>query len=356
MRTGAVLGGTLVGGLAVACATTRVVEAHEKWFLDPRAYPLRPAEALADPLTWLAIGGPILLWGAAALLWRRRGRRSFLPGPAELGGKPEAVDALYALVPLVLAVHLGVPLLVNALNHTLFNPVNALGGIWAHLFTLGQIGVMLGLFYGTPTRLMAVLLALMWGAGIFVVGVEPMLETVHILGFSAFFYCAGRGPLSVDRALFPSWEPSPKLVSRAVPLLRVGIGLSLLVVAFTEKLLNVPLALAFLAEHRLNFLPTMGMPVTDAQFVLMIGAVEVLVGLCVMTGVFLRDIIVMAWLPFNLTLGIFGPAELVGHFPFYGAMALFFVWGASHPENVAAWERGIMRPSLDALLKPSDEG
>lgn len=330
-----------------------LVEAHEKWFLDPQAYPLRPAEALADPLTSLAIGGSIVLWGAAALLWRWRGQRSFIPGPRALGGRPEARDALYAFMPLVLAVHLGVPLLVNGLNHTLFSPNIGLEGIWAHLFTLGQVGVALGLFYGTPTRVCAVLLGGMWGFGLFVAGVEPMLETVHILGFSAFFYCTGRGPLSVDRALFPRWEPSPALVSRAVPLLRVGIGLSLVVVAFTEKLLNVPLALAFLAEYPLNFLPALGIPLTDAQFVLMIGAVEVLVGLCVVTGVFLRDIIVMAWLPFNLTLGIFGPAELVGHFPFYGAMALFFVWGASHPENVAAWERGIMRPSLGALLEPS---
>ncbi len=351
MRAGAVLSGTLVGGFAVVCALSGAAEAHEKWFLDPEGYPLRASESLADPLTWLAIGGPITLWALAGLLWRRRRRRSFMPSPEALGGRPEARDAVYALMPLVLAVHLAVPLLVNGLNHTLFTPNNALEAMWAHPFTLGQIGVALGLFYGTPTRLCALVLALMWGTGLFVVGVEPMLEAAHILGFSAFFYCAGRGPLAVDRALFPKWEPSPALVAWAVPMLRVGIGLSLLVVALTEKLLNVPMAVAFLAEHPLNFLPALGMPITDAQFVLIIGGVELFVGLCVITGVFLRDIIVIAWLPFNLTLGIFGPAELVGHLPFYGAMALFFVWGASHPENLAAWERGIMRPSLGALLQ-----
>jgi hypothetical protein len=110
------------------------------------------------------------------------------------------------------------------------------------------------------------------------------------------------------------------------------------------------MAVAFLAEYPLNFLPALGIPLTDAQFVLMIGAVEVLVGLCVLSGVFLRDIIVIAWVPFNLTLGIFGPDELVGHLPFYGAMALFFVWGKSDPQNLAAWERGILRPSLGALF------
>jgi len=340
----------LLGGLGILSVLGQTAEAHEKWFLDAEAYPLR-AEALADPWTWLAIGGPITLWAVALLLWRWRGQRSVVPGPQDLGGTPEARDALYAFMPLVLAVHLGVPLLVNGLNHTLFTPNNGLEGMWAHLFTLGQIGVMLGLLYGSATRLCALLLGLMWGAGLFVVGVEPMLEAIHILGFSAFFVCAGRGALAVDRALFPKWEPSPALVVWAVPLLRVGVGLSLIVVAFTEKLLNVPMAVDFLAEHPMNFLPALGIPLTDAQFVLMIGAVELLVGLCILSGTFLRDIIVIAWFPFNLTLGIFGAEELVGHLPFYGAMALFFVWGKSDPQNLAAWERGILRPSLGALLQ-----
>ncbi|MBI3003669.1 MAG: DoxX protein [candidate division NC10 bacterium] len=340
----------LFGGLAVLLAGGPAAEAHEKWFLDAEAYPLQ-SEALADPWTWLAVGGPVAMWVVALLLWRRTGRRSLIPGPERLGGTPEGKDALFALMPLFLALHLGVPLLVNGLNHTLFTPNNSPGGIWAHLFTLGQIGVMLGLVYGSATRLFALVLALMWGAGLIVVGVEPMLEAIHILGFSAFFFCAGRGPLAVDRALFPKWEPSARLVVRAVPLLRVGVGLSLIVVAFTEKILNLPMAVDFLAEYPMNFLPALGVPLTDAQFALLIGAVELLVGLCVLSGVFLRDVIVIAWIPFNLTLGIFGPDELVGHLPFYGAMALFFVWGKSDPQNLAAWERGILRPSLAALFQ-----
>jgi hypothetical protein len=340
----------LAGTLAMLGAWGQTAHAHEKWFLDAEAYPLRP-EALAEPWTWLAIGGPLALWAGALLLWRWRGQRSFVPGPVALGGTPEGRDALYAFVPLFLAAHLGVSLLVNGLTHTLFAPSNGLEGIWAHLFTLGQIGVMLGLFYGSATRLFALLLALMWGVGLFVVGIEQMLEAVHILGFSAFFYCGGRGPFAVDRALFPKWEPGPRLLVWAVPALRVAIGLSLIAVAFTEKLLNVPMAVDFLAEYPLNFLPALGVPLTDAQFVLVIGAVELLVGLCVMSGVFLRDIIVVAWFPFNLTLGIFGPEELVGHLPFYGAMALFFVWGKSDLENLAAWVRGIMQPPLGVLLQ-----
>jgi len=351
MRGGVARCRMVIAGVATVGALSRIAEAHEKWFIEGEAYPLQVREAVADPRVWFAIGGPIALWLGAMVLWRWRQGRSFVPSPQGLGGRPEAREALYAFMPLFLAVHLGVPLLVNGLNHTLFSPNNGPEGVWAHLFTLGQIGVALGLFYGTPTRACALLLALMWGMGCFVVGLEPMLENIHILGFSAFFYCAGRGPFAVDRALFPRWEPAPALVARAIPLLRVGVGLSLIAVAFTEKLFNVPMALAFLQEYPLNFLPAVGIPISDQQFVLMAGSVELLVGLFVVSGVFLRDIIVVAWLPFNLTLGIFGPVELVGHLPFYGAMALFFLWGATHRENLEAWERGILRPSLGTLLR-----
>lgn len=335
---------------AAAIATPAPIAAHEKWFVESSSYPLELGRAIRDPAAWAALGVAAALWGMVAVLWHVRGRRPLLPGPRELGGNPEAREALYAFIPLILAIHLAVPLLVSALSHGLFTPNVRLSGLWAHFGTLGQIGVALGLVYGTPTRVWALVLASLWAGGLAVAGLEPMLEAIHILGFSAFFFCAGRGPFAVDRALFPHWEPSPRWVAAAVPALRAGVGLGLLVVALTEKLLNRPLALAFLQTHPLNFVAAVGVPLTDEQFVLVAGAVEVFIGLAILTGVFLREVVVLAWLPFNLTLGIFGPEELVGHLPFYGAMALFFLWGTTDADNLRAWQRGILRPSLGALL------
>ncbi|MFQ5961804.1 MAG: hypothetical protein ACE5MG_10430, partial [Candidatus Methylomirabilales bacterium] len=88
MRARVILAGTCVGGPAIACALFRAAEAHEKWFIDPGPYPLRAGQALAEPLTWVAIGGPIVLWAVAMLLWRRRDRRPFVPGPGDIGGRP----------------------------------------------------------------------------------------------------------------------------------------------------------------------------------------------------------------------------------------------------------------------------
>jgi hypothetical protein len=105
-----------------------------------------------------------------------------------------------------------------------------------------------------------------------------MLENVLYLGFAAFFLLAGRGPLSIDRLLFPRLEPRAELSRHAVPAVRVGVGLSLVFVAFTEKFANLPLGLAFLEGYPLNFTGALGVPLTDEAFVLCAGAVELLGG------------------------------------------------------------------------------
>ena len=48
--------------------------------------------------------------------------------------------------------------------------------------------------------------------------------------------------------------------------LRIGVGISLVMVAFTEKLANPQLAQSFLLQHPLNFTAALGMPMSDATF------------------------------------------------------------------------------------------
>ena len=81
-------------------------------------------------------------------------------------------------------------------------------------------------------------MCLLWLIGAGVVGLESMLENAHYLGNGVFFVLTGRGPYAVDRLLFPALEPTPRLSRLAMPCLRVGTGLGLAMVAFTEKLAN----------------------------------------------------------------------------------------------------------------------
>jgi uncharacterized membrane protein YphA (DoxX/SURF4 family) len=244
------------------------------------------------------------------------------------------------VVPLILAIHVAVPLLISGVQGRLFSPNVVLPPIWANFLGLAETAIALALFYGAFTRAASVALAALWLVGVLVVGPERMLENVFYLGFAAFFFLAGRGPIAVDRFALPRLEPSPELVRYAMTALRMGLGASLIVVAFTEKLANIPLGLEFLEHYPLNFTAALGIPLADEVFVICAGAVELLVGLWLLLGVFPREIVLIAWLPINLTLTIFNWTELAGHLPIYGIMAVLLLWSPGR-ENMALWVRGL---------------
>jgi len=338
-----------VGSFLAALGVAGPAHAHEKWFTDASEYELR-WDLFFRPLPLALVGAVLLATVVGALLWRVRGR-SFVPGPEFFGATDGGRSLLYGLVPLILGIHVAVPLLVNGVQGRLFSPDNELPGVWANFIGLAETGIALALFYGGLTRVAAGALGLMWFGGIFLVGLEPMLENVLYLGFAAFFLLAGRGPLSIDRLLFPRLEPGPEPMRYAVPAVRIGVGLSLVFVAFTEKFANIPLGLSFLEQYPLNFTGALGVPLPDEVFVLLAGTVELLVGLWIALGIFVREIVIVAWFPINLTLTLFAWEELIGHLPIYGVMAVLLVWGASR-KDTSLWITGLrdrFLPISDAL-------
>jgi uncharacterized membrane protein YphA (DoxX/SURF4 family) len=337
--------------LSLLALVARAAGAHEKWFINAHPFPLR-WDLLFRPLPLTFVLLSLLVTGIVGLWWRRRGR-GFVPGPESLGATGERRSALYGLVPLIVGIHVAVPLLVSGVNGALFSPDNVLPVPWKYLLGLTETAVALALFYGAFTRLAAVLLAALWVLGIFVVGLQPMLDNVFYLGIAAFFYLAGRGPISVDRLVLPRLEPPAALMERAVPALRIGMALSFIILAFTEKLANIPLALAFLDDYHINFTSALGIPMTNEIFILCAGAVELVVGLWILFNIFPREIILVTWLPLNLTLTVFNWKELIGHMPIYAILAVLLLWSPG-PENLSLWIAGLRKgplaipPSVDA--------
>lgn len=323
-----------------AIATFLVAEpasAHEKWFQDASGFPLR-WDLFFRPVPLLLVSGVLVATLAAAFLWRRRGE-GILPGP-EFFGSPESLRSIfYGLVPLILGVHVAVPLLVSGVQGELFTPNNELPGVWANFLGFAETMIALSLFYGAFTRIAAGGLAGLWVLGIFFVGPQNMLDNALYLGFAAFFFLAGRGPYSVDRMLLPGLEPPESSARYAIPALRIGLGVSFLVVAFTEKLANLPLGLAFLENYPLNFAAGLGFPISDELFVLLAGTVELLIGLWLILGIFPREIVVLALGPTNLTLTVFSWTELIGHLPIYGILAVLLLWGRGKDMNL--WLEGL---------------
>jgi hypothetical protein len=321
--------------------------AHEKWFHETQTAGLH-WELLFRPIPLAFIAIVLVVTTIAWLYWRSRGR-GFVPGSENLGTTDERRSALYGIVPAILGIHVAVPLLVGGVQGELFSPNNKLSGVWVYFLGLALTGVALSLFYGALARLTAIALAIIWVIGLFLFGIEPMLDNAMYLGFAAFFFLAGRGPVSIDRLIFPRLEPSPELMRKAVTALRVGLGASLIFVAFSEKLANLPLALSFLEKYPLNFTAALGIPMSNETFVLCAGAVELLVGLWIVFGIFPREIIIIAWIPINMTLTIFNWSELIGHLPIYGTLAVLVIWSPGE-ENLSLWLRGLREGPL-AILK-----
>jgi hypothetical protein len=315
---------------------------HERWFTEELRFPVQWGTwATPGSLVTVAVALGITL--IATAIYRVHGRRSVVPGPIALGMPWDNYVTLLTWVPLVIGVHMGVTLLVSGVSRQLFVPnlelpVNLLGGVLGMV----EIAIALSFIYGALARPAAAALGLLWLIGTLMFGPLRLIEHTEILGIAFFLFATGRGPLAFDMALDRLNKPVSSLIPYAVPVLRIALGVGLTVVAFTEKIWNIPMGLAFLADHHFNFFPYIGLPgIDDTKFLLIAGAVELLVGLMLIAGTYVRLIIIVTLIPFNLTLPFLGWRELVGHLPTYGILALLLLWGDERPGEEGALVRAL---------------
>jgi hypothetical protein len=122
----------------------------------------------------------------------------------------------------------------------------------------------------------------------------------------------------------------PGSLARALLLLRLGAAVSLVGLAFSEKFTNPDMARAMLVDYpQLNIFATLGIPVSTDAFIVLAGGVEVLFGLLILSGAAPQVVVPVAFVPFNLTLLLFGSTELIGHLPVYGVLLALLVYGSS---------------------------
>jgi hypothetical protein len=288
---------------------------HEAWFTNARP-PYDWSFTASGPTLWLIAAAV-----AVAVGWRVLATR--LPQP-ELPFL-RFLSILTPWVPRLLAIHAGVSLLAQASRGTylapsLHLPSNPFGVGLAIIE--GVLGVWL--ITGFRIRPAAWLLVAAGPLGMVGYGVIAILERVDLLGIALF--------LTVVPPRETAWgavRPPPGEVRRALLALRVLVGASLIVLAFTEKLARPGLALAFLDRYpAFNVLRTIGLEVTDVNFVRMAGAVELLFGLLILSGALPQLTVLVAGIPFNATLFFLGSSELIGHLPLYGAMLALVVYGS----------------------------
>jgi hypothetical protein len=316
---------------------------HERWFLDESKFPVQ-FDTWNSVNSLVPIAVALGITTIATIIYRARDRHTVVPGPIHLGMPWENYVRLLTWVPLVIGVHMGVTLLVSGVSRQLFIPnlvlpVNLLGGLLGMI----ELGVSLSFIYGALTRPAAAVLGVLWIIGVIVFGPVRLIEHTEVLGIAFFLFVTTRGPLAFDMALDKLNKPLGPLVPYAVPVLRIALGIGLSVVALTEKIWNIPMGLAFLTDHNFNFFPSIGLPQIDnTRFLLLAGTIELIVGLMLIAGTYVRLVILVTLIPFNLSLPFMGWRELVGHLPIYGILALLLLWGDERTGERGALVRALL--------------
>lgn len=305
------------------------IVAHETWFTDARP----PFDwGFASSAASLAlVAGAV----AVAIAWRLVALRAPVPEMPFLA----FLGRLAPWVPRLLGIHAGVSLLAQAARGTYLAPALALPeNPWGTALAILEGSVGVWLITGFRIRGAAALLVLSGPLGMLGYGVVPILERMDLLGVALFL------------ALLPPADtpggavaPEPDLLRRAMLALRLLVGGSLIVLAFTEKLARPELAYAFLDDFpAFNILEAVGVNVAEATFVRVAGAVELLFGLLLVSGAMPQLAVVLAGIPFNATLFFLGAEELIGHLPIYGAMLALLVYGSDR--RLAPIVRWLPRP------------
>lgn len=321
-----------VVGLAMLLALApSTAAAHVRWFV-PEPQRLEPPEwaLLARWPTVAVLVASALCWLALKGLQRVVGTPHF-PNPRLLAHmEPHATT--------VLALQTGISMVWFAYQRTLFVPPLGLPSNWIGWSLVAlQLVVAFTLITSLFDRAGAVLLAVAFFAGFTLFPPVAVLEQALYLGIAIALFVLGITvpPPPVARRMLSL----ARYERRAVSALRISTGCSLVIVAFSEKLLNPDLSEAVLREYpQLNFTRTLlGWSwMSDRLFGDLAGVVEATIGILLITGVLTRVVILTMWVPFNLTVPLLPPVELLGHLPIFGIMYLLLLYGSGvRPETAS---------------------
>ena len=218
--------------------------------------------------------------------------------------------------------------------------------------TLGGIAqLLLGiLLLSQTTFLIPGVLILVVALPMAILNFVPDLLIDYVVEFTALALALiffGMGASSIDRRIATRLKLDPSRYARLpVPIIRIGVGLTLVILALHNKLLAPNMALTFLDTHYFNFMELMGFAgFTDIRFVFAAGIVELAVGILLVFGIATRLVAAIVVVLTGTTMAILGPDELIGHLPIMGIAVLLVYRGSGG----FAWQPQILaRKSLPA--------
>ena len=329
--------GTLTALTAAGVLLAAPAQAHERWFAEH-----------ADGGDWGFFLSPLPLLATAAVValtvvWRLVSHR--LPRPELRVLTP--LGRLAPYVPRLLAIHLGVSLLAYAVTGSFLTPALPLEEVPGRS-AAGVVQAVLGIWLITGIRLRVAALGvvLLGPPALLSGGPVALLEAAAVLGIALFLVVLPPSDATSGRV-----TASPERLRLALLALRVLVAVTLVTLAFSEKFTNPELARNTLEAYPvLNVLAAVGLDVPTDTFIVIAGAIELLLGLLVLSGAIPQVAVLVAMVPFNATLVLFGTTEVIGHLPVYGVFLTLLVYGSDRRgADAVRWLPG--RADVAALVR-----
>lgn len=308
---------------AAFLALPLVASAHVKWF----------AESTGVARVYQITDIPVLIWIAAVIIIVCIGiylERKLYVSKWLLPHIKTWAPAALSLA----SIGFGASLVIFSCAGFVFAPnLNAGSGIGAgtgsdNLMLLIQLAAGIMILLGIYERIGALLVLVLYALCVHKFGAYEMLDTLEIVGFAIYAVIVGRPKWRLVRK---EWfeKVTHHFHSYAVPILRVGTGLNLIILGFTEKILEPALTQNFLMHYHWNFMQAIGFTAfSDYWFAFSAGVSEALFGLFFLLGLVTRLTISALALFLVTTLILLGPFELVGHLPHFSIAIVLFVLGS----------------------------
>lgn len=317
-------------------ALPQVAAAHASFFTDePRALAFE-AVATSRNIALVIVALMCALIVRALAIERPDARRCLVRWVCE---QLAVLAPLTSAVPIIARVSLGATLLLAASAGDLLQPNMELTGPAAAALLVTQLLLAVLLVTGHGSR----------GAALAVIGLVAVasvmftplvaLERLDIVGLALFTaLVGGRG----YGTRLTQWELLS--VARAAWVLRLCVATGLAITAFTEKLANPQVTASVLHQYP-PVDASLLLPIDQATFIVVAAFVELLLAALVLLLPVPEITAAAICVPFVLTVGVFGPSEIAGHLPIWGALGVLTLLGAhSQTRRVI----GTMTPWLPA--------
>lgn len=291
--------------------------AHTRWFADGE---LPPVETIEPTVLYLTTWGLIIL--AVTLIGIFLERKGWFQFSFLNPKKPHVFERAASTFVMVV----GAFFIIAGTHEYLFSPNQTIdAGIPTFLIYL-QIAIGLAFLLGIASRVCGIILSLLWASTFYYMGYVAALENIWVLSTAIFITLMGNEYFSIISFSFLRKIVAP-YKKYGLSILRLGTGVTLMVLGFSEKILEPQLGINFLSYYDWNFMQHLGLDFSDYLFTMSAGSVEFLFGLILVFGVVTRLNALVIATVFSIPLFILGPIELAGHLPHFAAVVLLLLFG-----------------------------